>query len=71
MGRMQVMMQGARALEPPTETQRRQYDILSTEFATVLTKLKAIVDTRLKNVESVAEQAGAPWTPGRMPDWKP
>jgi len=71
MGRMQVMMQGARALEPPTATQQRQYEILSTQFATVLTKLKAIVDTRLKSVESVAEQAGAPWTPGRMPDWKP
>jgi photosystem II stability/assembly factor-like uncharacterized protein len=71
MGRMQVMTQGARSLEPPTATQQRQYEILSSEFAAVLTRLRAIVDTRLKTVEVAAEQAGAPWTPGRIPEWKP
>jgi photosystem II stability/assembly factor-like uncharacterized protein len=71
MGRLQVMTQGARSLEPPTGTQRRQYEILSAEFATVLTKLRAIADTRLRTTEAAAEQAGAPWTPGRIPDWKP
>ena len=71
MGRMQVMTQGARSLEPPTTTQQRQYEILSSEFATVLSRLRAIVDTRLKTVEGAAEQAGAPWTPGRIPEWKP
>jgi hypothetical protein len=71
MGRMQVMTQGARSLEPPTSTQRRQYEILSAEFATVLGKLRAIADTRLRTVEAAAEQAGAPWTPGRIPEWKP
>jgi photosystem II stability/assembly factor-like uncharacterized protein len=71
MGRMQVMTQGARSLEPPTSTERRQYEILSAEFATVLTKLRAIADTRLRTTEVAAEQAGAPWTPGRIPEWKP
>ena len=71
MGRMQVMTQGARSLEPPTATQRRQYEILSTEFAALLTKLRAIADTRMRTVEASAEQAGAPWTPGRIPEWKP
>jgi hypothetical protein len=71
MGRLQVMMQGTRSLEAPTATQRHQYDILSTEFATVLTRLRAIADTRLRTVEATAEQAGAPWTPGRIPEWKP
>ena len=71
MGRMQVMTQGARSLEPPTATQRRQYEILSSEFATLLTKLRTIADTRLRTAEASAEQAGAPWTPGRVPDWKP
>jgi len=71
MGRMQVMTQAVRSLEPPTSTQRRQYEILSGEFATVLSKLRAITDTRLKAVETAAEQAGAPWTPGRIPEWKP
>jgi hypothetical protein len=65
------MTQGARSLEPPTSTERRQYEILSAEFATVLTKLRAIADTRLRTTEVAAEQAGAPWTPGRIPEWKP
>src|SRR5690348_7230726 len=71
MGRMQVMTQGARSLEPPTATQRRQYEILSTEFGALLTRLRAIADTRLRAAETAAEQAGAPWTPGRIPEWKP
>lgn len=71
MGRMQVMSQGVRSLEPPTATQQRQYQILSTEFATVLGRLRAIADTRLRSAEASAEQAGVPWTPGRVPEWKP
>jgi hypothetical protein len=71
MGRMQVMTQGTRSLEPPTATQRHQYEILSTEFSTLLVRLRTIADTRLKAVEAGAEQAGAPWTPGRIPEWKP
>jgi hypothetical protein len=71
MGRLQVMTQGTRSLEPPTATQRHQYEILSSEFETVLTKLRAIADNRLRTVESAAEQAGVPWTPGRVPEWRP
>jgi len=71
MGRMQVMTQGARSLEPPTATQRRQYDILSTDFATLLGRLHTIAESRLRAAEAAAEQAGAPWTPGRIPEWKP
>jgi hypothetical protein len=71
MGRMQVMIQGVRSLEPPTSTQRRQYEILSSDFSALLVRLRTIVDTRLKSAEGAAEQAGAPWTPGRMPEWKP
>jgi photosystem II stability/assembly factor-like uncharacterized protein len=71
MGRMQVMTQGVRSLEPPTATQRRQYEILSNEFGALLVRLRAVAETRLKAVETAAEQAGAPWTPGRMPEWKP
>jgi len=34
-------------------------------------ELRALVDTELKRVESAAEQAGVPWTSGRLPEWKP
>ena len=58
-------------LDAPTATQRRQYDIVASEFAAVLARLRALVDTEIPRVEQRAEAAGAPWTSGRMPAWKP
>jgi photosystem II stability/assembly factor-like uncharacterized protein len=71
MGRLNVLGQGARALDAPTTTQQRQYDIVSGEYSKIQTRLRALVDTELKRVESAAEQAGVPWTSGRLPEWKP
>jgi len=59
------------ATSAPTATQRRNYDIAAAEFAPVLAKLRTIALTDLKRLEDEAEAAGAPWTPGRVPDWKP
>lgn len=56
--------------EPPTKTQREQYDIAGREFETVLASLKTIVQTDLPALESRLEKAGMPWTPGRVPEWK-
>jgi hypothetical protein len=64
------MAQTARSLGAPTATQRRQYEIVSAEFATALGQLRALVDGELKRVEVAAETAGVPWTPGRMPEWR-
>jgi hypothetical protein len=61
----------ANTLDAPTATQKRQYDIVAAEFAKVLAQLKPIVETDLKRVEDAAEAAGAPWTSGRLPAWKP
>jgi hypothetical protein len=65
------MTQGSRSLGAPTATQRRQYEIAAAEFAKVLADLRAITETDLRRVEAAAEAAGVPWTPGRLPDWKP
>ena len=53
----------------PTGTQQRSYETAAQEFAPVLAKLKVLVDTDLKDLESKVEAAGAPWTPGRVPTW--
>jgi len=58
-------------LDAPTATQRRQYDIVAAEFEKVLARLRPVIDTDLKRVEDAAEAAGAPWTSGRVPVWKP
>jgi photosystem II stability/assembly factor-like uncharacterized protein len=71
MGRLNVLAQGARAIDAPTGTQQRQYDIVAGEYTKIQTRLKAIVETELKRVESAAEQAGVPWTSGRIPEWRP
>ncbi len=54
----------------PTNTQRRQVEIAAEAFGPVLEGLKA-VGADLEALEAEMEAAGAPWTPGRIPDWQP
>lgn len=58
-------------LEAPTTTQHHQYDIVAGAFPPILATLHTLIDTDLKNLESAAEAAGVPWTPGRLPIWQP
>ncbi len=53
----------------PTQTQKDAYEIAGDEFAPILDRLKHINNVGLKNLKDKMEQAGAPWTPGRLPDW--
>jgi hypothetical protein len=54
----------------PSATSRNQYAIAAAEFADALKQLKAI-HARFESLERRAEQAGAPWTSGRIPEWQP
>jgi len=54
----------------PTDTHRKQYAIAAEEFAQELAKLRALVETDLAKLEKALEAAGAPHTPGRIPNWK-
>jgi len=54
----------------PTTTMKEQLQIAEEEFEKVLVDLKSIVNTDLKALEQKLEAAGAPYTPGRMPDLK-
>ena len=54
-----------------TRTHQRNYEIAASQFTEVLGHLRALVNSDLKRLEERAEIAGAPWTPGRVPDWKP
>jgi photosystem II stability/assembly factor-like uncharacterized protein len=57
------------ALTRPTGTQRQQYAIAGEELATELAKLRQLFED-LKPLEKALDLAGAPWTPGRLPEWK-
>ncbi|HTO94134.1 MAG TPA: glycosyl hydrolase, partial [Bacteroidota bacterium] len=53
----------------PTQTQIDAYNTAGDEFAPVLSRLRVMVDVTLKNLEYSLERLGAPWTPGRVPEW--
>jgi len=54
----------------PTQTQKDSYKVAGEEFSLILSELKQLAETDLVNLEKAMEQAGAPWTPGRIPEWK-
>jgi photosystem II stability/assembly factor-like uncharacterized protein len=53
----------------PTPTQTEQYNLAAEEFKPVLSRLREIVEDELPKIEKALEKAGAPLTPGRLPDW--
>jgi hypothetical protein len=52
----------------PTKTELDGYTWAAEAFATELTRLKTLF-ADLETFETQLEAAGAPWTPGRLPDW--
>jgi len=54
----------------PTQTQRDAYALAGDRFAPLLANLRRLVETDLKEIEKQMEGLGAPWTPGRVPEWK-
>ncbi|MCU1308759.1 MAG: hypothetical protein JWN45_3454, partial [Acidobacteriaceae bacterium] len=52
----------------PTQTHRDDYAIAAQDFAGELAKLKAIA-AETAQLEQQMEKVGAPWTPGRLPEW--
>jgi photosystem II stability/assembly factor-like uncharacterized protein len=68
--RVQVILEGERfALTKPTQTHLDDYNIAAAEFSVELGKLRALVEVDLAKLEKDMEAAGAPWTPGRVPEW--
>ena len=54
----------------PTASHQHAYEIVSTSLTTLISDLKGALDA-LHALGDQAEAAGAPWTPGRVPEWKP
>jgi photosystem II stability/assembly factor-like uncharacterized protein len=55
----------------PTQTQRDAYKVASEDFGTLLNDLRSLIETDLSSLEDRMEKLDAPWTPGRIPQWKP
>ena len=54
----------------PTKTQQDAYRFAAEAFGGVLDRLRTLVETDLAALEAELEAAGAPWTPGRVPEWR-
>ena len=69
--RLTNTMEGERfAITAPTKTHEDAYSIAADEFAAQLGKLRNLVQVDLAKLEREMEAAGAPWTPGRLPEWQ-
>ena len=68
--RVEAILEGERfALTKPTQTHVEDYNIAAAEFTGQLDKLHTLVEVDLIKLEKDMEAAGAPWTPGRVPEW--
>ncbi len=68
--RVNSVMDGERfSLAKPTQSHVDSYNIAAAEFGEQLAKLQTLVEVDLNKLEKDMEAAGAPWTPGRVPEW--
>jgi hypothetical protein len=68
--RVNSVMEGERfSLAKPTQSHINSYNIAAAEFGEALGKLRTLVEVDLTKLEKDLEAAGAPWTPGRVPEW--
>ena len=66
----EVVDQQRYSIARPTRTQRDAYAIASEGLTDELGKLRKLIETDFKKVEAELERIGAPYTPGRLPEWK-
>ena len=58
------------SISRPTQTQQNQYNAAAQDFEGVLAQLRQLIEVDLARLEKQLEAAGAPWTPGRIPEWR-
>ncbi|MCP4903140.1 MAG: glycosyl hydrolase [bacterium] len=69
LGRVETIIGGQfHVTSAPTQTNIDGYTYAGEAFTTELANLKALFGD-VEALEAELEQAGAPWTPGRLPDW--
>lgn len=59
-----------RSTSDVSQKEKDSFNILTEEFPPVLNQIKKLYSEDLKNLQAELEKYNAPWTPGRIPDWK-
>jgi hypothetical protein len=68
--RMTTAVNGLTTTAAPTQTHREALARAEADFVPLLARLKQAVEVDLRAIEQQLNAAGAPWTPGRIPEWK-
>ena len=63
-----VGFDNGRTLEPPTATMMRDLEIAEQQLPAARDALRALVKETIPKIEAALEKAGAPYTPGRIPE---
>jgi hypothetical protein len=70
-GRVSTIVSGLwSSTSAPTQTQMSSLEIAKDQFESVYNDIKQISLQEIVEIEEAMEEAGAPWTPGRLPDWQ-
>jgi photosystem II stability/assembly factor-like uncharacterized protein len=65
-----IIYEQRRSTSAPTQSQRDAYKIVADDFGPILQKLKKLIEEDVRKIEKMLDEIGAPYTPGRFPDWK-
>lgn len=68
--RITTAVNGLTTTAAPTNTHREALQIAEQQFVPLLARLRKAVETDLAAIEKELNAAGAPWTVGRIPEWK-
>jgi len=53
----------------PSSTDRQGYALASQQFTQALGQLRSLMEVDLSKLQQAMQTAGAPWTPGTIPNW--
>ena len=71
MGRLDAVTQGFwSSTADPTGIAKKAYEIAGDQFTAMYASLRQIVEGDVPALQKELDLLGAPWTPGRLPDWK-
>ncbi len=65
-----ILFSSVNTTSDPTSTMKDQLKMAQDEYQVVLKDLKSVVNTDIPAIEQKLEAAGAPYTPGRIPELK-
>jgi hypothetical protein len=53
-----------------SDTQQESYRVASQRFGPELAKLRKLIEVDVRELDKALDVAGAPWTAGRLPEWR-